>query len=155
VGVHLSFFSGNQIMLTKFMAPGAVFAGAILLAGCADNASVFGGGNNLTTASVVEPARTDPACVSLASQIEGLKREGVADRIAQASVKKYKMTTADLAKADQLNKANTEFQFKCSTVKPAGMQSAAVAPAQTQTPGTAAARLAPAVAAKPAAPVDP
>lgn len=133
-------------MLTKFLAPAAIAAGALLLAGCAENSTVFGGSSsNLTTASVVEPPKTDPACVSLTSQIEGLKKEGVADRVAQASVKKYKMTTADLAKADQLNKANTEFQFKCSTVKPvAGTQSAAVAPAAT----AAGAKAAPAVAAK-------
>ena len=65
--------------------------------------------------------------------------------IEKASLKKYKMTTVDLAKADQLNKANTEFQFKCSTVKPAaGAQTAAVTPAAA----TAAKAAAPVVAAK-------
>lgn len=137
-------------MLTKFIAPAALAAGAFLLAGCAENSTVFGGNSsNLTTASVVEAPKTDPACVALASQIDGLKKEGVADRVAQASVKKYKMTPADLAKADQLNKVNTEFQFKCSTVKPAaGTQSAAVAPAPAKAAPAAAVKTAPAAAPK-------
>jgi hypothetical protein len=120
-------------MFKMLQAPAIIIAGAVLLAGCAETATVFGGGSNLTTASVVEPPKTDPACLSLASQIDGLKKEGIADKVAQASIKKYKMTTADLAKADQLNRTNTEFQAKCSTVKPApAVQSASAAPAAAQ-----------------------
>ena len=123
-------------MFKQLQAPAIILAGAILLSGCAEN-SMFGGGtNNLTTASVVETPKTDPACVALASQIDGLKKEGIADKVAQASVKKYKMTTADLAKADQLNKTNADFQAKCSVVKPSMTQAAAApmpaaAPAKT------------------------
>ena len=104
-------------MFKLLHAPAVVLAGAVLVAGCAENSTVFGG-SALTTASVpaAEPAKADPACVTLASQIDTLKKEGVADKVAQAAVKKHKMTTADLAKADQLNKANTDFQAKCSTV---------------------------------------
>ncbi len=137
-------------MLTKLHAPAAIFACAILLAGCAETSGMLGGeSSNLTTASVAEAPKADPACLVLASQIDSLKKEGVADKVAQASIKKYKMTTADLAKADQLNKANAEFQFKCSTVKPApGIQSAAIAPAAAAKPTSAA-------APKAAAPVKP
>lgn len=131
------------MMFKKLLAPAVLLSGAALVAGCAENSTVFGG-SNLTTASVPEAPKTDPACVTLASQIDGLKREGIADKVAQASIKKYKMTTADLAKADQLNRTNSEFQARCSMVKPA--QTAAATPAP----------IAPAVAkaAKPAAPTQ-
>ena len=138
-------------MFKKLHAPAIALLGAALLAGCAEDSGAFGGSNNLTTASVAEAPKTDPACVSLASQIETLKKEGVADKVAQASIKKYKMTTADLTKADQLNRSNTEFQAKCSTVKPSTAgQTAAVAPAAGAAAATAAApaaaKIAPAVA---------
>jgi hypothetical protein len=143
-------------MLTKLHMSAVVIAAGALLAGCAENSTVFGGSNNLTTASVVETPKTDPACLTLASQIDGLKKEGVADKVAQASVKKYKMTQADLGKADQLNRANTEFQSKCSTVKPSVQAAApspavaavttAAAPAVTAAAAKAAPSIAPAVA---------
>ena len=63
-------------------------------------------------------AKADPACVPLTSRIDGLRKEGIADKIEKASAKKYKMTQADLAKADQLTKANAEFQARCSTLPP-------------------------------------
>jgi hypothetical protein len=142
-------------MFKTLRAPAIIVAGAAFLAGCADNSTMLGGsGTNLTTASITEPPRTDPACASLVSQIDTLKKEGVADKVAQASVKKYKMTTADLTKADQLNRSNTEFQAKCSTVK--GQPSAqtasiapapvAVAPVATASAPAAAKKIAPAVA---------
>lgn len=132
-------------MFKMLHAPAAVLAGALLVAGCAENSTVFGG-SNLTTASVTAPEapKADPACVTLASQIDTLKKEGIADKVAQASIKKYKMTTADLAKADQLNRVNTEFQTKCSTVKPA--QTAAAVPAPAAAAATAKPAIAPAVA---------
>jgi hypothetical protein len=151
VGVHLGIFTGDDTMLTKLYAPAILLAGAALLAGCAENSGVFGEGNNLTTASVVESTKTDPACVSLASQIDTLKKEGIADKVAQAAMKKYKMTAADLAKADQLNKTNTDFQAKCSLVKPTPVTQAAAspssaAPAAAATTQKAAPAIAPAVA---------
>ena len=135
-------------MFKKLQAPAIALIGAALLAGCAEDSSVFSGTSNLTTASVAESQKSDPACVSLASQIESLKKEGIADKVAQASIKKYKLTTADLTKADQLNRSNTEFQAKCSTVKPStSSQSAAVAPgAAAGSTATAPTKLAPAVA---------
>ena len=131
-------------MFKKLYAPAIALVGAALLAGCAEDSSAFSGSNSLTTSSVTDSAKADPACVSLASQIESLKKEGVADKVAQAAIKKYKMTTADLTKADQLNRSNTEFQAKCSTVKPA--QSASAAPATAAAAPAAAAKIAPAVA---------
>ena len=72
------------------------------------------GGNSQAAAE----AKADPACVTLASRIETLRKEGIQDKIEKAAAKRYKMSQADLGKADQLNKANAEFQARCSTVTP-------------------------------------
>jgi hypothetical protein len=108
---------------------------ALLLGGCAnDGSSTFGSnvfGANTTTASIPEKPRTDPACFSLTSQIDTLKKEGIAEKIEKAAAKKYKMTAADLTKAAQLNRSNAEFQAKCST-----LTTAMATPAATDT-GTA------------------
>ena len=82
--------------------------------------------------------------MSLASRIETLRREGVADKIEKAAAKKYKMSQADLVKADQLTKSDAEFQLRCSTIAPTTAQVApppAAAPrpapkAATKTPAT-------------------
>ena len=104
-------------MLGKLCVPTTLMVSTLLLAGCAnDGGSLFGDG--LVTSSVPEPAKVDPICVTLTSQIETLKKEGIADKIEKAAAKKYKMTAADLTKADQLTKANTDFQAKCSTMSP-------------------------------------
>jgi hypothetical protein len=90
----------------------------LAITGCAGDGSgnIFSTGS-LGTSAAAEP-KADPICTTLAAQIDTLRKEGVADKIAQAAVKKYKMTTADLAKADQLNKANADFQAKCSSFPP-------------------------------------
>ena len=92
---------------------------SVALAGCAGDGgdSFFTTGALGTQAAAPEP-KVDPACVSLASRIETLRKEGVADKIEKAAAKKYKMTQADLTKADQLTKANADFQFRCSTIMP-------------------------------------
>ena len=117
-------------MLVRSMMISVLAAGTALLAGCADNTSLFGNSSNLTTASVAPAAapKADPACATLATQIDGLRKEGIADKIEKAALKKYKLTTAELSKADQLNKFNADFQGKCSNYKPV-MASAAAAPA--------------------------
>jgi hypothetical protein len=97
---------------------------SLVLAGCAtDVGSMFGA---TTTASIPEKPRVDPACVTLTSQIDALRKEGIADRVEKAAVKKYKMTPADLTKAAQLNRANAEFKDKCSATS---VTTALVAPA--------------------------
>lgn len=92
------------------------------LAGCAAD-----GSNNFFTTGALGPTqqtaaapepKVDPACVTLASRIETLRKEGIADKIEKAAAKKYKMTNADLAKADQLTKVSAEFQLRCSTITP-------------------------------------
>jgi hypothetical protein len=104
----------------------------IALAGCAGEGTdgLFTTGSLSGTAAAAPKA--DPACVTLAASIDGLRKEGIADKIEKAATKKYKMTATDLRKADQLTKANAEFQQRCSTIpsKPASAQ-APSAPAKT------------------------
>jgi hypothetical protein len=130
-------------MLATLRVPALLVAGTIALAGCA-NLEGFGGGSEVTTSSVAPTPKIDPACVALTSQIDGLRKDGIADKLEKAAAKKYKLTAADITKADQLNKANAEFQNKCSTLAPrsAGYQPSAPAAAQAsvaQPPAKAAA----------------
>lgn len=101
-------------------ASAALLLSGALLAGCAGDGS---DGGLFTTGALGDGSATaevkaDPACVALTSRIEGLRKEGIAEKIEKASAKKYKMTQADLTKADQLTKANAEFQARCSLVSP-------------------------------------
>jgi hypothetical protein len=130
---------------------------ACMLAGCANDGSLSTG---LNTGSVnpatAQAAKSQEAlCLTLASQIEALNTEGVSDKVSKAAAKKYKLKAADLTKADELNKANTEFQGKCSSYPP---RVAATAPIEPVTKDTAAAaKEAPKVAAakvKPAVPAQ-
>lgn len=103
----------------------------MLLAGCASE----GGGisNPFTTGSVSNDSapqataapRVDPQCVALVSRIETLRKDGITEKVEKAAAKKYKMTAADAAKADQLNKANADFQARCSTITPPGVSAQA------------------------------
>jgi len=104
-------------MLATLRVPTILVVGALALAGCA-NMEGFGagGGDQMTTASVPPQPKIDPACIVLASQIDNLRREGIADKIEKAAIKKYTMKPADLVKTDQLTKANAEFQSKCSAL---------------------------------------
>ena len=138
-------------MLFRSMVTCAALLAAGLAAGCADQQSLFAS-SNLTTASVAPQApKADPACTSLGTQISTLRGEGIADKIERAAAKKYKMTTADLAKADQLTKVSAEFETKCGTVQiPAPVQ--AVAPAAPAAKVAKTASAAPAKAAEAAAP---
>ena len=106
----------------------ALVLASLMLAGCAgdDNEGIFTTGALGTSQTAAAEPKVDPACLTLASRIEGLRKEGVSDKIEKAAVKKYKMTQADLAKADQLTKANAEFQLRCSTVAPGSVQASSI-----------------------------
>src|SRR5215470_13176217 len=89
---------------------------AVALAGCAGD----GSDGLFTTGALgsMAESKVDPMCVTLASRIETLRKEGIAEKIEKAAAKKYKMTQSDLNKADQLTKANADFQLRCSTIMP-------------------------------------
>jgi hypothetical protein len=98
----------------------AVVFAALLAAGCANDGSLTNGlsTSSIDSGSTAQASKQDPACMTLAAQIEALNRDGTADKVSKAAAKKYKLKTEDLAKADELNKANTEFQSKCSPYPP-------------------------------------
>lgn len=118
--------------ITRASSKALVLAG-VMLAGCAgdNNDGLFTTGalGTQQTAAAPEP-KVDPACMTLASRIDGLRKEGIADKIEKAAAKKYKMTAADLTKADLLTKTSAEFQLRCSTVAPttAALSSTPAAP---------------------------
>jgi hypothetical protein len=105
----------------------ALVLAGVLLAGCA----MDGGDGLFTTGSLSGQAaadqKADAACVTLATRIESLRKDGIPDKIEKAAAKRYRMTQADLGKADQLTKANAEFQTRCSTVKPTVAEAAPAA----------------------------
>ncbi len=131
--------------------------GVTMLAGCSSDTGLFG--NSLTTQSIgmassggaATPTQTaskiDPQCYSLAQRIDVLRKEGVTERIEKASVGKtatVAVKRASLAQAAELDKANAEFQARCSTLGPRPIQAAAapiatgsVAPAAPATANTA------------------
>ncbi len=114
-----------------------VACGATLLTGCSSTGGLFG--NSLTTQSIstsTQPAvaaapKIDPACYSLAQRLETLRKEGVTERLEKASSGKSSTVAVkrtSLAQAAELDKANAEFQAKCSVFGPRPVQSAAVSP---------------------------
>ena len=117
-------------MSLRYLTIASLLAVSATVAGCADTQSLFGGPTSLTTSAVAPPAapKADPACAGLAAQIETLRKDAAAAKVETASQKKAKvsLTAAETAKVDQLQKANVEFQAKCSTYKPGNV---AVAPA--------------------------
>jgi hypothetical protein len=121
-------------------ASAALVLAGVTLAGCAGEGSdnLFTTGALGTQQAAAPEPKVDPLCVTLVSRIEGLRKEGVADKIEKASIRKYKMTRADLIKADQLTKANAEFQLRCSTImpKPATAQVSSTPPVATASAAT-------------------
>ncbi len=106
-------------MLATLRVPALILAGSITLAGCSGGLDALGGGSSDVTTSAIaqnQAPKVDPACGNLAVEIDTLRREGVADKVERAAARKYTMKSADLVKANQLNKANSEFQAKCSTL---------------------------------------
>ena len=106
---------------------------AAMLAGCASDSTGLFGGSSLTTSSVDEKAKVDPACVALQAKIDSLRQDGVSDRAAQAAATGKSSTVsvkrASLTQLADLDRANAEFQSKCSTLGPRPMPTTAAAPA--------------------------
>ena len=115
---------------------------AALGGGCASD-----GGGLFTTGSIAEPAAVtkvsaDPACATLATQIDGLRKEGTVGRLEKAADGKSSTVTvqrASLSKQTQLNKANADFIAKCGPALPKSTVAAVAAPAVATAPAAAAA----------------
>lgn len=103
----------------------ALSAGA--LAGCSSGGSILPA--SLTTQSIGTTPTTpqqiaavpkvDPACYSLAQRIDMLRKDGITERLEKASAGKstsVSVKRASLAQAAELDKANAEFQARCSTL---------------------------------------
>ena len=144
---------------THLTAAGIALSLTLSLAGCAGGTGdLFGSGT--TTAALPEKPKVDPACALLSGKIADLRKDGVVERAEQAS--QGKTTTVNvkresLGKLAELNKANVEFQTKCSTYKPAPSNIAQTTPAPQLPPAavskaTAAAKTAAMAAAKAKAP---
>lgn len=101
---------------------------AVTLSGCSSDGTL----TPVSTSSVggsatAQVQKVDPACITLAAEIDTLRKDGIAEKIEKAAAKKYKMKPTDLAQADKLNKANADYQTKCSA--PNIPRQAAVVPA--------------------------
>jgi outer membrane murein-binding lipoprotein Lpp len=126
-----------------------------LAAGCAND------GSGLSTASVapdktaVVVPKVDPACVTLSSQIDSLRKEGSVERLEKAAAGKtsnVQVKRASLMKQAELNKAYGDYQLKCGPkLQSASMTPAPIPAAAAPAAAPIAAQVAPIVpAAKPA-----
>ena len=145
------------MIVRNFLISSALLCAAIAAGGCA----VDGAGYPLTTSAVSAPekmaaAKIDPACATLTSQIDTLRKEGAVERLEKAAEGKgqsVQVKRASLAKQAELNKANADFQAKCGPQISKG-QSAQVAPAASSA-NTAAATQAQKTAAAATTPTTP
>jgi hypothetical protein len=98
--------------------------GGLAVSGCADGTNGLLSTAAITpgTASTTTAAKFDPACVALSSRIDALRKDGVVDRVEKAAAGTGKSVTVkreSLVKIAELDKANAEFQRKCSVPLPA------------------------------------
>ena len=92
---------------------------AIALAGCANDSLMSFGDAGSPTAALPAKPTVDPACSSLASRIEGLRKDGVVERVEAAAKGKGSTVSVkreSLGQIADLEKANAEFQARCSTL---------------------------------------
>jgi hypothetical protein len=114
---------------------------AAVAGGCAnDGPGLFTTGSLSEPAAVVTKASMDPACVALASQIDGIRKEGTVERLEKAADGKtttVNVQRASLTKQAQLNRANADFIAKCGPKLPKSTVAAATAPAVAVAPPVA------------------
>ncbi|MFA7307811.1 MAG: hypothetical protein WC026_14185 [Hyphomicrobium sp.] len=109
-----------------------------LTCGCADGSNLLSTQSLATDATAV---KSDPVCVSLASQINTLKGDGTIDRLEKAGdgkTVKVSVKRSALQKQAELNKAYADFQTRCGPKVPA--QTAAQAQPAAATAQTASAQ---------------
>ena len=98
--------------------------------GCANDGTGLMSTSSVAADKVAMAPKVDPACVSLTSQIDTLRKEGAVEGLEKAASGKsasVKVMRTALAKQAELNKANADFQAKCGPAMPKA-QSAMVAP---------------------------
>lgn len=108
----------------------ALFAIGLLAGGCANDGTGLMSTSSVAADKVAMAPKVDPACVSLTSQIDTLRKEGAVESLEKAASGKsasVKVMRTALAKQAELNKANADFQAKCGPAMPKA-QSAMVAP---------------------------
>jgi hypothetical protein len=119
----------------------AALAFAALAGGCANDGPGLFTTGSLSEQTSMTKTSLDPACVTLASQIDGLRKEGTVERLEKAADGKTSTVTvqrASLTKQAQLNKANADFIAKCGPVLPKATVAAATIPAAAAAPIAAA-----------------
>ncbi len=116
--------------MKNLTAVGIALSLTLTLGACA-NGDMFGTGAGTSTAALPEKPKSDPQCALLAGKIAELRKDGVVERTEQAAAGKgttVNMKRESLGKLAELNKANVEFQGKCSTYKPTPSNVAATTP---------------------------
>ncbi|MDX2289634.1 MAG: hypothetical protein NW217_12535 [Hyphomicrobiaceae bacterium] len=121
---------------------------AVAVGGCASDGSLSLATGSLQDQAAAKTPRIDPACVALMARIEELRREGTPQRIEKVSSGKGATVSVKreaLARMTELDKANGDFQNKCSTLAAASTpaQTAAAAPAAAAAAAPAAGAAAP------------
>lgn len=117
--------------------PGLLLSSALALGGCASDGSslLTTGSLAATDTKVASSERISPECMQLMSTIQELRKEGTPERVEKISTGKsstVNIKRTALAKLTELDKANAEFQMKCSKLAPPAAEAAAApAPAQT------------------------
>ncbi len=131
----------------------AAIASASVLAGCAADGTLLQTGSiaDETAVSAAANPKVDPACVALVAKIDSLRQEGTPTRLEKVASGKTPTASVKreaLARMSELDKANAEFQAKCSTM---GTLAAAPPTAAPSAPAEAAASTAAAAQAATAA----
>ena len=136
----------------------ATIAAAAAAGGCANDGGpgLFSTGalGDTKTVAAAKPA-IDPACGTLAAQIDKLHQDGSVDRLEKAADGKtpdVKVKRASLATQAQLNKVNADFIAKCGPNLPKTAMATPATPVPAKVAQAATAKATAAVAA--AAPVD-
>ncbi|HEX2842992.1 hypothetical protein [Hyphomicrobium sp.] len=114
----------------------SVALGVTLLAGCSSDGGLLGTslttqsiGTNPSGTAVAAAPKVDPACYSLQQKIDTLRKDGLTERLEKAASggksTNVSVKRTSLAQAAELDKANAEFQAKCSAFGPRPVQAAA------------------------------
>jgi hypothetical protein len=134
-------------------------SGAILAGGCASEGGILQTGALQSPGVAAQPsvaqAKVDPACATLASQIDTLRKDGVTERVEKVAAGKsstVKVKRESLTKMVELTKLDAEYQAKCTIGGPKPMPVQAQVQPASSAPSVAQKAAAPATTAA-AAPV--